>query len=65
MGARLKNSKLTVLVVAVAALVAGVAMWSWLPASSRDWLALAGAAGLFWVVWESCIAPSGDNKPER
>lgn len=38
--------------------------WSWLPEASKEWLAVAGVVGGFWVAWEACVAPVGEDSSE-
>ena len=55
--------RLAALLLAVA--IPAFALWAWIPDSSREWLAVIGVVGVFWVAWEACAAPpAGEDSTE-
>jgi len=66
MGIKIDNSGL-VKVVALLLLVVipAVAFWSWMPDASKEWLAVIGVVGVFWVIWEACGAQAGEDRTEN
>ena len=61
---RYDNGLVKVVALLLAIVVPVAALWSWMPDSSKEWLAIVGVVGTFWVAWEACAAPAGEDSKE-
>jgi hypothetical protein len=62
MGIKTDNNGLlkVVALIPVVAIPAFV-LWSWIPDSSREWLAVIAVVGVFWIAWEACATPPANE----
>jgi hypothetical protein len=55
------NGPVRVMALLLAVAIPGFALWSWIPDSSREWLAVIAVVGVFWVAWEACVPPPANE----